>query len=495
MNTELRNSLHSLLTSGKASKAAISAAVGAFTLVPLSQKHAYWEFLQRTIPVYLEKNGGSSTADVEAIIGFVSSTPFSDIKHIIRRDRHVWHICLHVFRHDGQWLILDIMLGGILFQAGGSPDGTIASIGSHNEATASLEAISRDQQKDIYSSDWGTEPDTIVLFNNGRPIDQSMSIAKFSVFSDAIAISDSVRVEQARLSAYFDPEIFKNISKLGRRTFTDYKKYRDRTEFIKTATSIIEGIYIPEIKGVNLIHYLLRDFRQEIVDSGLAPSPQVDPREELRLFCSLDLEKRRWDEQGPGLLALFERAQTITSRLTVYVGGMTGPIFQAEASKLNEQYAAILQSEAEIAESWKARLGDFIDVVLLGGSDLLAKVKAISGSHFLVTPAGTPSIIGVLADLKGVSYCHPDAYDHFGNMLNQIESIKLICRTTAEPSAKPQTGLMQYNWSGTYGLSYSIAPSAFLDEAWPALLEAVQEAEGITKERESGTQPAAERHS
>lgn len=481
MNPELTNALRSLLTTGKATKATLSAAVGAFTLVPLSQKAAYWEFLQGAIPAYLQKNGGSSSVDAQAIIDFAAGTAFSDIRHIIRRDRHVWHMCLHVFRNDGQWLILDIMLGGILFQAGGGQTDTMASFGSHNEAQASVEAISKDHQQDIYSFDWGREPETIVLFNNGRPIDQSMSIAKFAVFADAIDIAGSARVEQAKLSAYFDPEIFHSIKKIGRRSFTSHKDYRDRAEFIKKTTSIIEGVYIPEIEGVNLIDYLLKDLRKEIVGNGAAQGLPINPGERLRLFCSLDLEKRRWDEQAEGLLALFEKTQTITSGLTVYVGGMTGPIFEAEASKLNEQYAAILQSEADVADSWKAKLGDFIEVVLLGGTDLITKVNAIRDSHFLATPAGTPSVIGVLAGLQGVSYCHPDAYDHFSNMLRYIDSIKLICKTTARPSAEPRTGLMQYNWSGAYGLSYSIALESFLDEAWPALLETVQKAEDASK--------------
>lgn len=482
MNSELTNTLSSLLTNFKATKSTISAAVGAFTLVPLSQRAAYWEFLQKAIPAYIEAKEGGSSADAQTIINFVVNTPFNAIKHIIRRDRHVWNVCLHVFRHDGNWLIVDIVLGGILFQASNSQTHVAASFGSHNETKTSIEAISNDQKQDIYSFDWGQDPDTIVLFNNGRPIDQSMSIAKFAVFAAATDIADSVHIQQAKLSAYFDPELFQSIRKLGRRSFTNNKEYRDRSKFIKTQTSIIEGIYLPEIAGVNLIHYLLKEFRKEIVEHNTPTSSWVDPRERLILFCSLDLEKRKWDEQSEGLLALFEKTQTITSKLTVYVGGMTGPIFEEEAARLNKQYESILESEAAAATSWKQRLGDFIDVVLLGGSDLLTKVGAISSSHFLVTPAGTPSIIGVLADLKGVSYCHPQAYGHFGNMLNQIENIKLICGSTAKPSAEPGTGLMQYNWSGTYGLSYSIAPDAFLDEAWPALLDAVQKATASSKQ-------------
>ncbi|MFD2250191.1 hypothetical protein FHS82_002583 [Pseudochelatococcus lubricantis] len=477
MNPELANSLRSLLPNARATKSAISAALGAFSLVPVVQKEAYWHFLQKAIPDHIEANGGRSSEAARAISNFIVNTSFKDIKHTIRRDRHVWHICLHAYRHDGKWLVVDIALGGILFLTGDRQDYTVTSFGSHGETSTSIEAIQKDQKQDIYAADWGLEPHTIVLFNNGRPTDQSMSITKFAAFAAAIDIAESVHVHQAKLSAYFDPELFQSIKAIGRRSFTNAGDYRDRSKFIKSSTSIIEGIYLPEASDINLNRYLFEELREVLLGRDEAPPPRTAPKERLILFCSLDLEKRRWDEQGEGLLALFEKTQTITSHLTVYVSGMTGPIFQAEADRLNKQYASILEVEKEIAASWTKKLGSFIDVEFLGGRDLLAKVHAISRAHFQVTPAATPSIIGILAGLNGVSYCHPEVYDNFSRIIRQIENITLICRTTAKPSVEPQTGLMLYSWSGAYGLSYSIAPSAFLDEAWPALFNAIKKAE------------------
>ncbi|WP_227319317.1 hypothetical protein [Acidisoma silvae] len=397
-----------------------------------------------------------------------------DVAHFVRRDRHVWHNCLHVVRQDGQWLVCDGLYNGTMLLTKDESTEDLHIAGQHSERDPSLSVIQDEQTRNLYSKLHGRTPRTLVILANGRPIDQSVSIAKFATFFASEDIAPTVSVHQSRVTAYFDPAIFPEMKMRGEIEYFDPKAWHQRRNSLHEGTSIVESSYLPD-NSWDTQAALMRQVQSAIWKEAGAPAAYVDPRENLRLFCSLEFEKRSWAEQIDALLDVFKKTKTITKKLTIVLNGMTGTIFPDASAKLEELYAGIFKLEKEIAQTWRDALGDFVTIEFLGGKDLVSKVRASQSAHFFLAPAGTAALIALMANVKGVFYSHPRLHGHFANQLKGFPNGHLICRKTTREETGEHGGVMNYEWSGAAGQSYSISSEAFMAEVWPALTKRLSE--------------------
>ena len=464
---ELISLIRTLPDLDNGSWSALSAACNSLSMSATEKKSAHWRVFVRTAELFLSAQPDAPADAVAAIRRFLTETGFHRLVHVIRRDRNVWNLCLHIVREDGVWLVCDTLYNGAQMLTGSGKTGPSHVIGRHGEAGPSREAVQKDQADGLYDRARGMDPPAMLVFSNGRPVDQSVSIAKFSAFFDVLKISDNIRIYQNQDTAYFRPDIFPALNSAGAISYFDPRSWSARKTALERGVSVIEATYLPD-NAWNVQALLLRQVADRL-NAGLGRRAALPaPATNLRLFCSLEFEKRFWIEQEEALVALFEKLRGVTQKLTVILNGMTGSIFPESSDRLEKHYQEIFVREREIFNKWKSRFGAFLEIRFLGGLDLQRKVEAAREAHFFVAPAGTAALIALMAGTEGLFYSHPSLQAHFRNQLKGFPHGRMICRDSTT-AVVGDGGVMTYSWAGRDGQSYSIPVDAFLSDVWPAL--------------------------
>lgn len=445
----------------------LSAACNSLSISKFDEKEKIWKIFVRAVDFFLNAQNDCPTEAVSAIRQFLTETEFRHVAHLIRRDRNVWNLCLHIVREDGVWLVCDTLYNGAQLLIGRSKSGPDHVIGRHGEAEPSREAVQKDQTDGLYEAAQGVDPPAILIFTNGRPVDQSVSVAKFSSFFSVLPISEHIRIYQNQDTAYFRPDIFPALASAGEISYYDPRTWGPRKNALKNGVSMIEATYLPD-NGWDVQALLLRQVAERL-NAGLPKRAALPaPAMNLRLFCSLEFEKRFWIEQEEAFVLLFDKLRGLTQKLTIILNGMTGSIFQESTERLKKHYQEIFVREQEICEKWKSKFGDFLEIRFLGGMDLQRKVEASREAHFFIAPAGTAALIALMAGAPGFFYSHPGLQMHFRNQLKGFPQGRMICRNSTTAVAG-DGGVMTYSWAANDGQSYSIPVNDFLFEVWPDL--------------------------
>ncbi|MDB5374275.1 MAG: hypothetical protein JWP04_2917 [Belnapia sp.] len=420
----------------------------------------HWDLFRDLARAFLrDGRRNRATGDPAVIAAFLHDTPQQEVVHFRRKDPHVWEVRFHAIRADGRWLACDGRYDSLLLLAGDA-GGMLASAGRVRdaaEADQAVTAIVADIAAGWHDQGAGRSPPSLMLFSNGRPIDQSITIARFARVCAEVPVMPQLRVLQNRATAFFDPALLPAIAARGAVEF-----YAQDGFAPPPGASLMEALYLPD-NGWAEHNQAARSLR-----TSLAP-PRPALAEGLEVFISLEFEKRVWVEQAEGLLALFRHIAARVAPLTVHVNGMTGVGFAAENAGISTHFAEVTRREAAVIAGWRAALPG-CGFRHLAGLDLTAKLAAIAGCGFAATPGGTAALIACLGGVPGVYYSHPGQHRHFASLLRMYEDGLLIGRDSTRPDTAAQ-GAFDYSWAGLGGQSYSIPPDAFLAEALARLAE------------------------
>ncbi|MCO6419381.1 hypothetical protein JYK14_24930 [Siccirubricoccus sp. KC 17139] len=430
----------------------------------------FWEAFRALAADFLEDHADSlnlGAGGAAALRRFLAETGYEEVAHFRRRDPHLWDVVFHAVRHDGRFLVCNGRYDGLVMATGeaGAERVEVAGRSKHPAAEeASLAVALKTIRGGFHASGGGREPVVKVIFNNGRPIDQSVAIARFDRIVADLAPAPRLQVLQNRGSAFFDPVIFPAIAALGKVEFYTPRTRDLRAEAEREGASLVEAFYLPDNGWAELSAMLLH------LQASIPPPPHAAPREaeELRLFVSLEFEKRVWTEQAAALLALFAALRRPGRQLRVLVNGMTGVIFAPETAAMMGHYREVMAQEKGVIEGWQARMGEGFVVEHLAGADLVQKVHRIAGCHAFAAPGGTAALMGLLAGVPGVYYSHPELHRHFAGLLSRFPKGRPIC-AAASRADKAMRGVFNYGWAGVGGESYSIPAEDFVREALEAL--------------------------
>ena len=347
-HAELISLIRTLPDLENGSWSALSAACNSLSISSPDEKEKHWEIFVRAAKFFLSAQKDFPPDAIVGIRRFLSETRFHQVTHFIRRDRNVWNLCLHIVRADGVWLVCDTLYNGAQLLIGRGKTGPDHVIGRHGEAEPSRDAVQKDQAAGLYEKARGVDPPAMLIFSNGRPVDQSVSIAKFSAFFDVLEISPHIRIHQNQDTAYFRPDIFPALASAGSISYFDPRSWSARKTALENGVSVIEATYLPD-NGWDVQALLLRQVAERL-NAGLAKRAALPaPAANLHLFCSLEFEKRFWIEQEEAFVVLFEKLRGLTKKLTVILNGMTGSIFPESTARLEKHYQEIFVREREIS--------------------------------------------------------------------------------------------------------------------------------------------------
>ena len=433
---------------------AILAAAGALTLATEAAQPACWELLRDLAARALPHLQPSAAGEAAVIAGFLAETNWAGIAHLIRRDRHLWNTCLHVVRQDGAWLVCDGLFDGVLLLVGSAGQAAAARVGDHAERANSEAAIAREISEGLHLNGQGRTPPLEILFQNGRPVDQSQALAKFCGFLEEIEVSGRLHLHFLRSTMFFDPAMLERVGKITGRYFFDG---RPSLRFGRKIDSIVQSFYLP-YDNSEIARRSSQYLANELGARYAPPADRVAGRG-LRLFVSLELEKRIWVEQVEALELLFSRLLERVPELGVVVNGMTGTIFGNEDAR----FVPIAAYEREVIAGWQARFGPQLQVQYLGGLSLTAKLETAATCDFFAAPAVTAAWIPLLAGVPGVFYISPDSQALVEAEFRVFSYGRLICRNQTVP-VTDQKGFIDYAWAREDAHSYSIRPEIFVAE-------------------------------
>lgn len=173
----------------------------------------------------------------------------------------------------------------------------------------------------------------------------------------------------------------------------------------------------------------------------------------LRVWLSLELEKRLWAEQIEGLSTIIDALARKYLREGETVGlvfnGMTG----VEGGEMPWYICGLIAREQSLIEEIRSKLRCRHKVFNLAGKTLRVKTLFASGIDFIVAPLGSASLLpSLIFDKPGVVY---------GNNVSDLRSF--VGRNTIILDEKNVTDVHALkgvvNWRGTgQCVSYSIAP-------------------------------------
>ncbi|MBL6456381.1 hypothetical protein JMJ55_13690 [Belnapia sp. T6] len=397
---------------------------------------------------------------VEEVAGFLADTPFEAIAHLRRMDPHVWSVRLHVVRQDGRWLVLHGRFDSLYFVIGEAGAMRAAAGRSRNPAGAErdMAAALADIAAGFHARAAGRTPPTCFLLGNGRPVDQSTVLARLDRVLAEVEVAPALAIRQDPRTAFLDPRLLPAIAAHPDTGFETGPALRAAA--MAGGGSVAEAMYVPD-SGWEEQNLAAR----RLCDALLATTPPVPPDpDELRLFVSLDLEKRVWVEQEEGFLALFQALRPRAPRLAVFLNGMTGVIGEQGPEALDAAFPAIAGRERAIMARWQDAMGEGFALHFLNGRDIASKVAAIRGCDAFAAPGGTAAFIATLAGLPGLFWSHPALFGHFASQHRGFAEARPIGQATIRPAPEAE-GVHRYEWGGAGNLSYAIAPADFLAEA------------------------------
>ena len=422
-----------------------------------SRPHWWAMFQQILLSSFDRLSKGWSRVDVEYFCGFIAGLAAKDIKQVVRRDRHVWNMCLHIVRVDGAWIACDVQYDGLCLMGGGGPGIVRATLGQHSDIHASGRSILADSRSGSIYRGGETAATPHIVFRNDRVLDLAHSFIKARAVMHALG--EDLRPVRLNLDAtcvFFDPSLVMGATAFHYFGTADADNYR---AMFHSGASILESFYMAQDGGDTI-----RDCCS-ILSDGLYPlraeRSARDPGT-FRLGVAIELEKRVWVQQIPALGALFECLLSKVPSCEVYVIGMTGSTLQKELGK----FQTIYEREALVIQAWSKQFQGRIQFRHLFGLSLQEKIPLLSQMDFFVAPAGTAAVIPSLAGVPGVCYSHPQLSDAFRAHLAPFSDVAYICRSKTT-DARDVTGLIDYEWAKDDGFSYGIAVDDFLDECLP----------------------------
>ncbi len=419
---------------------------------------ALWEVFTAAALTVLRDEAALTIGDgpAEAVAAFLASTPFEEVAQLRRMDPHVWGVRLHAVRRDGRWLVLHGRFDSLYFATGEgtAPQATVGRSRDPALAAREMGAALADIASGFHATAGGTPPLRFLLAN-GRPVDQSIVLARLDRLLGEMAAAPGLAIRQDPRTAFIDPRLLPAIPDVAFEPGGTL-----RAAAMAEGSSVAEALYMPD-SGWPEQNLAARRLRDCLLAATPAPAP--DP-EELRLFVSLDFEKRVWVEQEEGFLALFRALRPRARRLAVFLNGMTGVVGAQQPEALAAAFPLIAEREAAVASRWRAAMGEGFALHALNGRDIAGKVAAIRGCNAFTAPGGTAAFIATLAGLPGIFWSHPELHRHFASQHGIFADALPLPRETVRPAPDAE-GVHRYDWGGAGNLSYAMAPADFLAEA------------------------------
>ncbi|SDB30932.1 hypothetical protein [Belnapia rosea] len=422
---------------------------------------ALWEVFTAAALTVLRDGAALNIADgpVEAVAAFLASTPFGEIAQLRRMDPHVWGVRLHAVRRDGCWLVLHGRFDSLYFAIGAGTGRHAAAGRSRDPAMAEREmgVALADIAAGFHATSNGTPPLRFLLAN-GRPVDQSIVLARLDRLLGEVEVAPGLGIRQDPGTAFIDPLLLPAIAARPDVAFEPGRTLRAAA--MAEGSSVAEALYMPD-SGWPEQNLAARRLRDRLLAASLPVPP--DPGE-LRLFVSLDFEKRVWVEQEEGFLALFQALRPRAPRITVFLNGMTGMVGAQAPEALATAFPAIAGRERAVMARWQAAMGEGFALHFLNGLDIASKVAAIRSCDGFAAPGGTAAFIATLAGLPGIFWSHPELHGHFASQHRIFADARQIGQETIRPAPEAE-GVHRYDWGGAGNLSYAMAPADFLAEA------------------------------
>jgi len=441
----------------------VAAAANLLALATDESRPHWWSIFREMLLSYFDRLGkGSTERHMNYFADFLTALSAPDIKTVIRRDRHIWNMCLHIVRRDDSWIACDVQYDGLLLMGGNLPGIVDARLGRHSDIHASEESIQADVRSGlIHGGASGATPMHIV-FRNDRVLDLAHSFIKARSVMNALGDDlRPVRLDLDKSCVFFDPSL---VMGDGEFHYVGATAADHHQALFSSGASVLESFYMAQDGGDTI-----RDCCAILADC-LSPLRAQDSAEApgmFRLAIAIELEKRIWVQQISAMNALFERLLSRLPSFEVTVIGMTGSIAQQDVGK----FQSIHDKEALVIQAWKDRFGDRIQFRHLFGMSLQEKIPILSRADFFVAPAGTASVIPSLAGVPGVCYSHPKLRDVFRSHLAPFTGAAYICGATTT-DAREVTGLIDYEWAKDDAFSYGIAVDDFLRECLPQFARA-----------------------
>ena len=293
---------------------------------------------------------------------------------IRRRDLDCWHLCFCLTVGKDNFMYLQFREGQKTQAWGRILGEDITTAGASRTFVAKAQAdhtmlCAMDQDRD----------DLIFMFDIRRPYDSFAQFTQFIMAERRLQRKVPARIHVDRNSVIVDP-----------------------TSFLALMHSPIAVKEMQEPDAANIIRYPAytsgQEFR-EICDCLLSTEQPVGPD----LLITLEVEKRAWAEQVEGLSLFLQRRLKLSQPLgKILINGMTasasGQLPDSEAIR------AIDETEAEICEGVKQRVGRPLDITSLFGMTFAEKYHAVSDVGFFLSPLGSGCLIPLIRRMPGVVY-------------------------------------------------------------------------------------------
>ncbi|WP_431269572.1 hypothetical protein [Dankookia sp. P2] len=330
---------------GPVQAAPILCAACLLTLTDEEQQARYWECFRHLSCAYLMQSHDATDGSA-AVAEFLGKASYSDIAHFRRNDPHLWNVRLHIVMIDGQWLVCDGRYDGILFILG-NKNGDLKTTGGHvgegSTKSKTVAEIIADIEAGFHARASGRTPVVRMLLSNARPLDQSATISQIGQALEVIQPHQNLRLYQHKTTAFFDPAIFPAIKRRQSVIFYMGREADPRAEALRLGESVAEAFYLPDPSRAAAHKTSL--FLKEYIAPVVGPKLHDRDPATVKIFVSLEFEKRVWIEQVDAFLQLFKKLQNANLRLCVAVNGMTGTIFESLTREMMDYYEPIVERE------------------------------------------------------------------------------------------------------------------------------------------------------
>jgi hypothetical protein len=373
----------------------------------------------------------------------------------LRRDTGVWTCQLHCFAADGSQIALTCTIRQFDLVLTGRQ----AAQFSLGKGSAGLEGLAK----------LATRADELADKVKSIPL---RSIGKRSAFvADVTRIHDQLNVfsQIEHLGRDTHPHLADILFEAPKIGFVEARHCMDLSRFgERRSFSTYDNLRAELTPELNLIRCVTLDHQAGVTDAGFlrafrsmaaecTATPSVREAGQVRIFYSIEAEKRGWIEQDETLQAFTRALAERHTRVTVFVNGMTAPL-QGEPEGF---FTDVRRLEEAFIDRLKAAVPG-TEVVHLFGRTVAEKVCALRGLDFFLAPAGTASLIPLYLDVPGVMYGAPPLMDSFSSLKHNPRALRLP--KTLARSIDDHLGVRQYDWakSAPHGLSYSIAADDLL---------------------------------
>jgi|GEM_PF-4593646 len=420
-------------------------------------RHALNEFASEKLP--------GDDGSIASAISNVSAMLELETVFISRYDRHSWSVSIFI-NHENAVILIDAVDWGLSILLPGQSPIVITSNKQH-ELSQIVNHYDRQSLLPLTDHNLQAGDAANVIVSSARFYDSLM-------FS--FAIDHYLTTRQSSTASYRKI----NLLLMKGMYYRGFEQYLNRDDLSVVEIDnaqlkvLMDKPYVDKVQCIRLPFKNWRDiyrdrFMEYVGERSRLCEARVWKDKRYQIFISIELEKRRWQEQEEALCLFLHRLHEKCGPLRVLINGLTAPF----GAPLPATYDGLRQEEHGIIDKIKINLGSCdIEFHSLFGRALDQKINDIRGSDCFFAPLGSACVVPAYMNIHGVAYGTKDFVAENKWLFAGLDRIKIL-----DPSlvtrVQDDLSIMKFPWAraGSSGDSYSLDPHIAVRETLDFLLD------------------------